>query len=60
MGGEDHIVQIAQRAISRQGFLLEDVEHRAADMIFLQYLDNGILLDHRPTRGVDQQAIRLE
>jgi hypothetical protein len=51
--GGDHVIQGAQRVPGRQWFDVEHVESRGGDGTRPQSLDQGLLVDDWPPRGVD-------
>src|SRR6266403_4693621 len=54
MRRRQYVVQRSKRVIRRQRLNVEYVDRRAGDLLVLQYADQSLLFDDRPTRRIDQ------
>ena len=56
VGGDDHLVHLPQRRLRGQGFLLEDVQRRARQLVRPEGRDQRRLVDDRPAGDVYQDG----
>ncbi|MNI93138.1 hypothetical protein D3C73_1510410 [compost metagenome] len=54
MGRCQHVVQGPERMMLCQRLLLEHIQRRSTQALFLQGLDQRGFIDNRPARGIDQ------
>src|SRR4051794_32782411 len=56
---DEDVIEGPERRVSRQGFLIEDIERCASDTAVLQSVEQGGFVDQRPSGDVDQVSVGL-
>src|SRR6266851_3502711 len=56
---DDDVLHVPEGRIPGQGFCCEHVERRAGDPLFLQRIEQRVLVHHAAAREVDEEARRL-
>src|SRR5689334_12209726 len=59
MRRDDDVVELAERMVGREWFLVVNVDAGAGDLLGAQRGLERLLLNDRPTRRIDQERVRL-